>query len=476
MNFSGILRDRAKTDPDAIAYVRTDGGALTYADLEALVDAFARRALDTGVRPGERIAVALMRDLPVLAAILALARIGAVSVNRLDPAQPCDRCLAAPAAGPSTSAPTTVVRRDWFIVPPVAARLEPLQMHEGDRTVCRYFTTSGTTGSPKLVPLTHEQVAGRVMLRRRAVPMQGQARLLSMIRPHSGYGLQVALRVLAEGATIVEAPLLAQLPETIVRERVDHLVLSPGILAPLVAQLAPGEGPFPGLRAVEVSGGLLTEALARVATERVSPHLNVLYGSTEAGVIATAPLRDVAGRPGMVGYVATGIDVEVIDDHGVAQPPGTDGALRFRSATVAVGYVDGSGSTSTFRDGWFHSGDFGRVDVDGALTMAGRIDERINVGGDKRTPESIEDFALGLPGVADAVAFAFPSALGIDRVAMAIVTGPGFDFEAFRTRCATGLGMFSPEIVLRMAVIPRNENGKPLRRELARRLPPAPGA
>jgi acyl-coenzyme A synthetase/AMP-(fatty) acid ligase len=107
------------------------------------------------------------------------------------------------------------------------------------------------------------------------------------------------------------------------------------------------------------------------------------------------------------------------------------------------------------------------------LVIAGRDDERINIGGAKIEPERLEGMVLEMGGIADVAAFSFPSAAGIDRVGLAIVTDPAFDFEAFKLRCRERLGIYVPEYVLRMQAIPRNENGKVVRATLAQLVPGA---
>ncbi|MEO8486090.1 MAG: class I adenylate-forming enzyme family protein [Betaproteobacteria bacterium] len=471
MNLSDLLRRHAESTPDALAYVG-DGIAFTYRDLDTLIDTVAQRALDASVRPGHRVSLAIRRDLPILTAILALARIGAVSINRLDREDPCDVCMATPENGPSTVARTIDVTEDWF-TRAAASREGPVTPFAGGDAVCRIFRTSGTTGKPKFVAMTHASLLQRLALRARASPLPSPVRSLSMVRPGSSYGFQVTMRVLSEGGTVVDAPYLNGLPAAIVRQRVNYLTISPGILAPLIAQMQPGEGPFPSLALVEVSGARLTAPLARAASTRVSPHLVLLYGSTESGIVAIAPYPEIAGRDGAVGHVVPGVEVEAVDAAGMPVARGTDGILRFRGETVATEYADGSGHAKAFRGGWFYSGDMGRIDADGVLVIAGRTDERINIGGEKLAPEVIEQFAVSLPGIVDAAAFAFPSSLGIDRVGIAIVAGPGFEFEPFKERCNAELGIFSPAIVLNMAAIPRNENGKVPRHALVKLVPAA---
>ncbi len=470
MNVSEIFRTNAATRPDAVAWIDERRPVVTHAALDAIIDAVAQRLLDAGVRAGQRVATALDSGLPMLAVIMAAARIGAESIDRLAADDRCDACTASPGREPSSVAPTLRVTDAWLeVASPHQARVA---MHDGGPAVFRLAHTSGTTGRPKVVAFSHDLVFARLEARRLAMQLPPAPRLLSMVRLHANYGLQVTMLAFASGGGVVGEPPIASLAQAIVRHRVNALVAPPAMLAQFIAALPGDIGPFPSLDYVEVSGGRLTGRLARHAIARVSPHLYVLYGSTECGVVTHSPWQETAGRPGAAGrLVPGGVEVAVVDANGAPLPRGSEGRLRFRGATCASGYADGSGPNDPFRDGWFESGDLGRIDPDGMLVIAGRDDERINIGGAKIEPERIEGLVLEMRGIADVAAFSFPSAAGIDRVGLAIVTDPAFDFESFKRQCREQLGIYFPEYVLRMQAIPRNQNGKVARTALAQLVP-----
>ena len=470
MNVSDIFRANAATRPDAVAWIDERRSGVTHAALDAIVDAVARRLLDAGVRAGQRIATALDSGLPMLAVIVAVARIGAESIDRLAADDRCDACAATPGREPSSVAPTLRVTDEWLeAASPHGTRVA---VHDGGPAVFRLAHTSGTTGRPKVVAFSHDLFLARLELRKRAVPLPPAPRLLSMVRLHANYGLQVTMHALASGAAVVGEFPVEALAQAIARHRVNALVVPPAMLAQFVAALPREAGPIPSLDYGEVSGGRLTERLARHALARVSPHLHVFYGSTECGAVTHSTWQETAGRPGAAGrLVPGGVEVAVVDANGAPLPRGSEGRLRFRGATCARGYADGSGPNDPFRDGWFESGDLGRIDPDGMLVIAGRDDERINIGGAKIEPERLEGTVLEMRGIADVAAFSFPSAAGIDRVGLAIVTDPAFDFEAFKLNCREQLGIYFPAYVLRMQAIPRSENGKVARTALAQLVP-----
>ena len=345
MNVSDIFRANATTRPDAVAWIDEQRPGVTYADLDAIIDAVAQRLLDAGVRAGQRVTTALDNGLPMLAVMMAVARIGAESIDRLAADDRCDACTASPGREPSSVAPTLRVTDEWF------ARV--VDARGAGRDARRR-----PGGLPAFAHLGHHRTAesGRVLARpvHRARRVAGACRPLPVRRcaccrwsgstPTTACRSRCARSPMA--ARIVGGTAIEALADAIARHRVNALVVSPAMLAQLVAQPCRStRGPIPSLAYVEVSGGRLTGRLARLALARLSPHLHVLYGSTECGIVTHSPWQETAGRPGAAGrLVPGGVEVAVVDANGASLPRGSEGRLRFRGATCARGYADDSGS------------------------------------------------------------------------------------------------------------------------------------
>ena len=465
MNLTEPIRAQASRAPDAPAYERTKRGRYDYRRYDALIDAIAWRVLEAGVAPGQRVGLLVERDFAFFTILLALARAGIASIRPESPDEACDAFIVPQGGGHPSSARTLEVDPAWFEPP---SRARPAPMHPGGDAECHRFRTSGTTGRPKIVAMTHADLVARVERRLGAMTLPHPLRLLPKVRARAAYGFQVALATLWRGGTVIEPVEVGEVPATIERHGVTWLVTPPGVLAPLIMELPADHAPVPTLGLLEVSGSVLSEHLARLAATRVCPNVCVLYGSTEAGVVAQAPVAELKGVKDAVGRVVAGVDVEIVDERGTPLPFGQDGFLRIRSPGGARRYEGDDAPTHPFRDGWFYSGDVAMLTADGVLAVRGRADQRLNVGGAKIAPEEIEAVVQGFAGVADVAAFALRSASGIDRVGLAIVAGPAFDFEDCKARCRERLGIFTPEVVLRVAAIPRNENGKVERASLAR--------
>jgi acyl-CoA synthetase (AMP-forming)/AMP-acid ligase II len=176
--------------------------------------------------------------------------------------------------------------------------------------------------------------------------------------------------------------------------------------------------------------------------------------------------------PGAVGYITPGVRAQIVDHDGVVQPPGSEGLLRIRSEVAVDHYLGGpSDSGRVFRDGWFQPGDFATLDTQGLLTITGRDNNVLSVGGDKISPEVIEAAIAGFPGIAEVGVTSLPNAAGNHEV-VAIIVGKGeIDLKALGRHCATRL---SPQFVpAHFAVtdrLPRNDMGKIDRPQMVEQL------
>jgi acyl-coenzyme A synthetase/AMP-(fatty) acid ligase len=178
--------------------------------------------------------------------------------------------------------------------------------------------------------------------------------------------------------------------------------------------------------------------------------------------VASADLRNINETPGRAGYVVPPASVEAVDERGTPMAADTEGIIRLRTPYMASGYVgQPEASAQFFRDGWFYPGDYGYVTQDGLLVITGRLETRLNVGGDKINPERIEGVLMSFPGVADAAVMTMPNALGIEDIYALVQTSGSFDQNALRGHCEAKLTRsFIPVRFIAVDQIPRNEMGK----------------
>jgi acyl-CoA synthetase (AMP-forming)/AMP-acid ligase II len=198
------------------------------------------------------------------------------------------------------------------------------------------------------------------------------------------------------------------------------------------------------------------------------------YGMTEAShQMATNPLPPGTRKPGSVGLGA-GVEVAVMDEDGVFLPQGEPGEVVVRGPNVTPGYENNpAANAASFTDGWFRTGDEGRLDRDGYLHLTGRLKELINRGGEKVSPREVDEVLLTHPAVAQAVAFAMPHDRLGEEVAAAVVLAGGATAgeRELREHAARHLADFKvPRRIVFVSEIPKGPTGKLQRIGLAAKL------
>ena len=329
--------------------------------------------------------------------------------------------------------------------------------------------TSGTTGRPKGVPLTHRQVTvsiRAVMAAWRWSEDDVLAHALPLFHQHGLGGLHAAL--IAGGTVHIRAKFTpADLMRTIAGYRASALFAVPTIYQALLdVQVAP----ITGLRLAVCGSAPLSPALA----ERLPPVLGRLpvirYGTTESGLDVSNPLDDPRGDT--VGIPLPGVLARIWAPEGGPQTPGEDGEIQISGPQVFAGYWNDPAATEAAfsPDGWFRTGDIGTIDpATGHLVIRGRSKEMIITGGLNVYPREVEIALEAHPSVAEAAVAGVPDDRWGERVTAWVVIrdGHGFDEAGLvayaRTRLA---GYKCPKRVFRLTALPRNHLGKIVRAEL----------
>lgn len=338
--------------------------------------------------------------------------------------------------------------------------------------------TSGSTGRPKGVRQTHGNWRAAVEMAR---SWQGgnwhqDSRSLCTLPFFHVAGLRAAVLVIAVGGCAV-LPIdssVAALCELIDTENVTTISVVPTLLLGLIEgnaaksrKLSTLETIFYGAAPMPVS--LLTRARAQLGCAFVQT-----YGATETTGIAVA-LDDVHHFPPhdfslSCGRPLPGITVEVRSSGGVVLGPGISGQIWLKGRTVAAGYWnDLSRSHEDFRDGWFRPGDLGKVDADGFVYLEGRASDVIRTGGEKVHPIEVERILQSHRTVDDVAVYGLADEKWGESVCATIVVAAGeaLDVEELQQYCREKLAAFKvPRRIDAASVLPRNANGKVLRRVL----------
>ncbi|WP_049564047.1 type I polyketide synthase [Streptomyces sp. SBT349] len=238
-----------------------------------------------------------------------------------------------------------------------------------------------------------------------------------------------------------------------------------------------GLGAVPSLRLCVTAGAPSDPELRERVEGRFGAPLLDGYGSTETcGKIAMETV-DGPRPPGGSGPPVPGMDIGLVDPGTGRDATGAEGEIRVRGPGLMLGYHNRPEATAeAMRDGWYHTGDLGRLDEQGRLTVTGRVNDRIVRGGENVDPAEVEQVLLGLPGVRDAavVARAHPL-LGEVPVAFVVPAEQTLDPAGLLRACATVLSAHKvPEDVLFTPAVPRTAGGKPRRAVLREALAARP--
>jgi oxalate---CoA ligase len=243
----------------------------------------------------------------------------------------------------------------------------------------------------------------------------------------------------------------------------------PTIHARLLTQAAQLDAPPEHrLRFVRSCSAPLPTTLWQRYEETIGVPLVEAYGMTEAAhQMASNPLPPGERRPGSVGR-ATGIEIAALDDSWQPVPVGDEGEVSVRGASVVDHYLDNPAATAaSFRDGWFRTGDVGKLSADGYLTLVGRLKELINRAGEKISPYEVEDVLLTHPAVAEAAAYPVPDEKYGEQVGVVVVLSGEATPKELSAHCADRLAAFKrPARVTILPEIPKGPTGKVQRRNL----------
>ena len=336
--------------------------------------------------------------------------------------------------------------------------------------------TSGTTGFPKGVMITHRMIGSHNAAAREVVPIGPDAvALVPMPLYHVG-GLAYALSTLASGArtVVLRDPVPGVLLDTLEREGVTHTFVVPALLAALLQER---ERDLSSLQVLLYGASPMPAPLMRASLARFPGKLGQVYGMTElSGAVTYLGPEDHADtahpeRLLSAGRPYPGVELRVVDAAGQDVPTGELGELWVRSAQCTPGYWGKPEATADtlVEGGWLRTGDIARLDDGGYLFLEDRLKDMVISGGENVYPAEVERVLLLDPSVAEVAVIGVPDERWGETVKAVVVPAEGatVDPAALIALCRQHLaGYKRPTSVDVVDALPRNATGKVLRREL----------
>ncbi|KAB8246911.1 putative coenzyme A synthetase [Aspergillus flavus] len=334
--------------------------------------------------------------------------------------------------------------------------------------------TSGTTGRPKAVPLTHKNLTTTMRNIRDTYKLTPKDRTYLVMPLFHVHGLLAAfLAPLYSGGSVIVPPKFSahEFWSDFVAYNANWYTAVPTIHQILLKTPLPN--PIPNIRFIRSCSSPLSPKTFQDLEKTFNAPVLEAYAMTEAAHQMTSnPLPPGKRQPGSVG-LGQGVEIKILDQDGNEVPQGKEAEICVRGENVTKGYLNNpSANKSSFtKDGFFRTGDQGKKDPDGYVIITGRIKELINKGGEKISPIELDNTLLHHPKVAEAVCFAIPDEghYGEDIGAAVVLKGNNTATEdELKSFMAEKLAKFkTPKRVWIVPQIPKTATGKIQRRKVA---------
>ena len=460
---------------------------LTWKALDERVGCVAQGLSRRKIRPGDRVALLLGNRIEFVVAVFAAARLGAIVVplnireQKPELSYVLEHCGAQLVIHeteledrlPSMRQRISVAEFSSLLE---AGRFDPVPVQEEDTAAVLY--TSGTTGRPKGAMLSHLGIIHSAMHYELGMRLTAAERSIAAVPLSHVTGLIALIASMARCAgTLVLLPAFkaADFLLLAARERMTHTVLVPAMYNLCLLQPDFDRHDLSAWRIGGYGGAPMPlPTIARFARKLPRLGLMNLYGATETTSPATMmPAQETARHPDSVGLAVPCGEVRVMDDARREVAAREPGELWIKGPMVVAGYWNDAAATMReFTGGFWHSGDIGCVDVQGFVHVFDRKKDMINRGGYKIYTAEVESTLLEHPAVAEAAVVAVPCPVLGERVHAFITVRDPVTTEALRAFCLQRLADYkAPEsFSLRSAPLPRNANGKVLKRSLREEL------
>ncbi len=467
MNLAAVLEAAAARAGEREAVVQSDL-RLTFADLRERAARLASGLAELGLRRGEPLAAVLDNRHETVELYWAAQWAGAVSAPPpwRPPAREVDYC--------PDDAGARLVAFDELHESDEAARAADVD----ERTPSLMLYTSGTTGRPKGVPRSHAADRAGGVSQALQHGLGFGDRTLGVMPLYHTMGMHSLLAMtVVSGCFVCQARWQPEHAlELIQEERLTSLYLAPTLFHDLVMHPRRGEFDLSSVRALAYAGAAMTSSLVRRCSDVFAPQIFVNhYGSTE--IYTFSVHRDQVAKPGCAGRASMNALLRLVSTEADAGADdvvaaGEEGQVicRLDSAEAFTGYWHRpDADDKAIRDGWYFTGDVGRLDDEGDLWLVGRVDDMIISGGENVHPLEVEEVVARHPSVAEVAVVGAPDdRLGQRVVAFVVVKGEttSDELDAFCLAAEELARWKRPREYRFVDELPKSPSGKILRRLL----------
>ncbi|HXG52722.1 MAG TPA: AMP-binding protein [candidate division Zixibacteria bacterium] len=460
-NFVHFLETNARRFGEKPALV-WETGSLTWSELDRRASGFALNLARQSVGPGDRVAILLPNGWSFAVALLGIFKRGAT---------------AAPLSPALTGVELDALLADLRpkqVVDDVPVEDGPQAPAAEGSFPALVIYTSGSTGAPKGAVFSHSALLAANRIWAEVVMGLTPADVVLGVLPCShNYGLYAGLLApLLCGATVV--PLERFSPEATARAIKRHgVTIFPGVATMFRRMLNSSDVSPEDLSSLRLAVSGAAPCASELCAEwrgRIRIRIVCGYGATEVPRTISYCADDENEVPGATGKLMPGVEMRVVDEHGMALPEGEVGELLIKSPTAMEGYLDDPEETrAVLNDGWFRSGDVGAVLPGGYVRLVGRKRDRILRGGYSVFPQEIEGVLCSHAAVAEAAAVGVPDPDVGEEVVAVVAFKPGAEAptEELIARCRKQLAAYKcPRRVVIVKELPRGPTGKVLYSEL----------
>ncbi len=346
----------------------------------------------------------------------------------------------------------------------------PAHCSPSDLAILLY--TSGTTGSPKGVMLTHGNFLAALESALRQNPMMAPGAMLHTLPLTHVYGVLIQFLANRWGLATVLLPQFdpARVLDTIERYRVRYLPVVPTMLVYLLNHPERERFNTSSLFRITSGGAPLADRLRQEAERAFGCRIDQGYGLSESAAVATGYEVNDPYRAGSAGRPTPGVEIRILDDRGCPLPARSVGEICLSGPNVSPGYwKDPEATGRALQAGWLRTGDVGYLDEDGYLFITDRKKDLIIKGGENISPREIEEALYLHRAVAEAAVIGIPDAVFGEDVCAVVQLKPGAvaSEDEIRRHLAQYVTRFKlPAKVVFMQALPKNSNAKIVKRAI----------